>query len=782
MNKKFEKSIELGGRKLTLSTGVLAQQATAAVMASYGDTVVLATVVAAPLKADLGYFPLTVEYQERLYAGGRIKGSRWVKREGRPTDEEILSARGIDRSIRPLFPYEYNKKEVQIVVMVLSVDLENDPSILSAVATSAALAISPIPWNGPIAVVKVGMKGKKYLINPLETEKADSDLDLMVSSTKDAIVMVEAAAKEVPEEEMLGAMEFGQKEGKKVLGLIGDLVKAVGTKKETLQKEDKKAVLTTQIKKLVGDKFPGVVKKGQDLVELILAVQDNVSDAEKQFVPSIVDKLLKEYLRGEILKGKRPDGRKVDEVRPLSSSVGILPRTHGSAIFQRGQTQALTVTTLGAPSLAQLFESAEGEESKRYMHHYSMPPYSVGETGRVGYPNRREIGHGALAEKALEPVIPGNDIFPYTIRVVSEIMGSNGSSSMASVCGSTLSLMDAGVPLTSPVSGIAMGMIVEDEKKYTILSDIMGLEDFNGDMDLKVAGTLKGITVLQMDVKALNLTPEILGKALLQAKEGRAFILKHILETIKEPRKNISAYAPKIKVVKVPVEKIGEVIGPGGRIIKKIIAETGADVEVEDDGSVNISGTEDSAVDAAVAWVEGLVKEVQAGETYEGEVKRIQSFGAFIEILPGKEGMVHVSDMGEDFVNDPSDVVSLGQKVQVRVKEIDDLGRINLSMNMDASKDKPKEQRSSDRGPSRGGYGGGGRPHFAGASRGGSFGSSRGGYGGGGRNFDNRGGSPARRPYRPGGRFGGEGGSRSSGPHFPTSRLLDEQNKKDFGR
>ncbi|MFH1864059.1 MAG: polyribonucleotide nucleotidyltransferase, partial [bacterium] len=788
--KKFEKSIELGGRKLTLSTGVLAQQATAAVMASYGDTVVLATVVAAPLKADLGYFPLTVEYQERLYAGGRIKGSRWVKREGRPTDEEILSARVIDRSIRPLFPHEYNKKEVQIFVMVLSVDLENDPSILSAVATSAALAISPIPWNGPIAVVKVGTKDEKYVVNPLESEKVDSGFDLVVSSTKDGIVMVEAAAKEVSEEKVLGAMEFAQKEGKKVLGLIEDLVKEVGIKKEVLEKEDKKAVLTTQIKKLIGNKFPGVVKgmlvseggKSQDLVELILAVQDNVSETEKQFVPAVVDKLLKEYLRSEILKGKRPDGRKIDEVRPLSSVVGVLPRTHGSAIFQRGQTQALTVTTLGAPSLAQLFESAEGEESKRYMHHYSMPPYSVGETGRVGFPNRREIGHGALAEKALEPVIPESDKFPYTIRVVSEIMGSNGSSSMASVCGSTLSLMDAGVPLTSPVSGIAMGIIIEDEKKYTILSDIMGLEDFNGDMDIKVAGTSKGITALQMDVKAANLTPEILGKVLLQAKEGRAFILKHILGTIKEPRKNISAYAPKIKVVKVPVEKIGEVIGPGGRIIKKIIAETGADVEVEDDGSVNISGTEESAVDAAVAWVEGLVKEVQAGEIYEGEVKRIQPFGAFIEILPGKEGMVHVSDMGEDFVNDPSDVVSLGQKVQVRVKEIDDLGRINLSMNMDSSKDKPKEQRSFDRGPSRGGYGGGGRPHFAGASRGGSFGSSRGGYGGGGRNFDNRGGSPARRPYRPGGRFGGEGGSRSSGPHFPTSRLLDEQNKKDFNR
>ncbi len=751
---KIEKSIELGGRKLTLSTGVLAQQATAAVMASYGDTVVLATVVAAPLKADLGYFPLFVEYQERLYAGGRIKGSRWVKREGRPTDEEILSARVIDRSIRPLFPNEYNKKEVQIIVVVLSVDLENDPSVLSAVATSAALAISPIPWGGPIGVVRVGIKDGQYVINPLESEKEISDLDLVVSSTKDAIVMLEAAAKEAAEEKVLGAIQFAQKESEKILSLINDLVKEVGVNKEKLIKEDVKAELVSQIKKLVGDKLGSVVKgmlageggKSQDLQELVAAVSDNVLEEEKFYAAGIIDELLKEHIRGEILKGKRPDGRKPGDIRPLSSSIGVLPRTHGSAIFQRGQTQALTVTTLGAPSMAQLFESAAGEEEKRYIHQYSMPPYSVGETGTVGFTKTREIGPGALAEKALEPVVPSKDKFPYTIRVVSEIMSSNGSSSMASVCGSTLSLMDAGVPITSPVSGIAMGLVIADRKNYAILSDITGIEDYNGDMDYKVAGTEKGITVLQLDVKSLSLTSEILGKALLQAKEGRVFILKHMLETIKEPRKNLSVFAPKIKVVKVPVEKIGEVIGPGGRIIKKIIAETGADVEVEDDGSVNISASEDSAVDAAVAWVEGLVKEVQAGEIYEGEVKRIQSFGAFVEILPGKEGMVHVSDMGEDFVNDPSDVVSFGQKVRVRVKEIDDLGRINLSMNMDASKDlprrqagMPKEQRSSDRGSFRGG--------------------SRG------RNFGGR------------GRF-----QRSSGPHFPTSRLLDEQRKKDFNR
>lgn len=749
---KIEKSIELGGRKLTLSTGQLAQQATSSVLATYGETVVLATVVAAPIKIDLGYFPLTIEYMERLYAGGRIKGSRWVKREGRPTDEEILSARLIDRSVRPLFPHEY-MKEVQVCIMVLSVDIENDPSILSAVATSAALTVSNIPWGGPVGVVKVGMKDKKYITNPLNPEMISSEMDLVVTSTKDAVLMIEAGAKEVSEEDILGGIEHAQKESEKIIGLIEDLAKEVGNKKEAVEKAGPDGKLVSHVEKLVEDKIEDLVKdmlrveggRSEVMSELVKTVSDQVGENEKQYVFGIIDDLKKKYIREITLAGKRPDGRKHTEIRPLYSEVDVLPRTHGSALFQRGQTQVLTVTTLGAPSLGQLLESAEGEESKRYMHHYSMPPYASGETGRVGFPSRREIGHGALAERAIDPVIPALDKFPYAIRVVSEVLSSNGSTSMASVCGSTLSLMDAGVPISSPVSGIAMGLIIESPQKYAILSDIMGLEDFNGDMDFKVAGTKDGITAMQLDVKTLNLTHKILKEALAQAKEGRAFILKHLLATLAEPKTKVSAFAPKIKVVMVPVEKIGEVIGPGGRMIKKITADSGATVEVEDDGSVNISGTDEAAVDKAVNMVESLIKEVLPGEIYEGEVKRIQPFGAFVEILPGKDGMVHVSDMSEGYVKNPEDIVKIGEKVQVRVKEIDKMGRINLSMNMDPSKDKPREERS---GGGQRGYGDRGPRRFGGGGRGG-YRSER--------HFDDR--------------------RESSGPHFPTTRLLDRKDK-----
>lgn len=794
--KKVEKSIDIGGRKLTLKTGIFAEQASGAVLASYGETVVLATVVAAPLKMDLGYFPLTVDYQERLYAGGRIKGSRWVKREGRPTDDEILTSRLVDRSIRPLFPHSY-KKEVQVIITVLSVDLENDPSILAGVATSAALSVSPIPWKGPVGITRVGFKNstdKSYFSNPTDSDMKFSEMDLVVTSTKDAVLMIEAGAKEVSEETILGGIEHAEAENKKLIELIESLAKAVGTKKEAVPEVAHDAELEKQVKKLAGGRIKDLIEatsfkeSGSDQLDQIKkALSAELSDKEPSLISEAVEKMFKSSIREMILSGKRPDGRKHDEIRPLSASVSVLPRTHGSAIFQRGQTQVLTVATLGSPSMSQLIETAEGEENKRYIHHYSFPPYSTGEAGKVGYPSRREIGHGALAERALEPVIPSEEVFPYTIRVVSEVMSSNGSTSMASTCGSTLSLMDAGVPLTAPVSGIAMGLIVESEKKYAILSDIMGLEDFNGDMDFKVAGTDKGITALQLDVKTLSLTSAILKEALAQAKSGRAKIMKIITDTIKEPRKAVSSYAPKIKVVKVPVEKIGEVIGPGGKTIKKIIAETGAQVEMEDDGSVNISGIGEEAVQKAVSWVENLVKEVKAGEVYDGVVKRVQSFGAFVEILPGKEGMVHVSDMGEEYVADASEKVSEGDKVKVRVKEIDDLKRINLSMNMDPAKDKPKEDRGGGErgrgrrdfgggaGGRRGGFGGG-RRDFGGRSRGG-FGDrgGRGGFGGrsrdGGRNFGGR---------------GRDGGGRSDrgtgGPHFPASRLAGGDNKKDFNR
>ncbi|MGA2910392.1 MAG: polyribonucleotide nucleotidyltransferase [Candidatus Microgenomates bacterium] len=782
--KKIEKSIELGGRTLTLTTGELAEQASGAVVARMGDTVVLATVTAAPLKMEMDYFPLTVEYQERLYAGGRIKGSRWVKREGRPTDEEVLSARLIDRSIRPLFPKTY-KKEVQVMVMVLSVDGENDPKILGAIAASAAVHISFLPWKGPVAPLTVGIKDEKYVINPTTTELSTSQMDLTVSATKEAVLMVEAGAKEVTEKQIVEGIEFAQKESKAVLKLIEDLAKEVGVEREVYTEEKPSVELEREVKKLVGDKMAGLVKNmanhegpSDEYAEFIEAIKDHFEKIEeKKFVLDIVDHLKKDYIREQILKkGIRPDGRKLTELRKLSAEVGILPRTHGSALFSRGQTQVLSVATLGAESLGQLLESAEGEEEKHYMHHYSMPPYATGETGRVGSPNRREIGHGMLAERALVPVIPSQEEFPYAIRVVSEVMSSNGSTSMASVVGSTLSLMDAGVPIKAPVAGIAMGLIIEDEKNFAVLTDLMGIEDFNGDMDFKVAGTEKGITALQMDVKTLSLTTNILEKALDQAKDARAEIMKKILATIASPRKVVSQYAPKIKMVKIPVDKIGEFIGPSGKNIKKLMADTGTQIDVNDDGGVSVAGVDEEKMQQAVTYVEGFAKEVKAGEIYEGEVVRIMPFGAFVNILPGKDGMVHVSDMGQkEFVRDAGDVVKIGQKVQVRVKEIDDQGRINLSMNMDASQDKPREERPRGGfGGGRGGYGGG-RGGFGGGRGGYSRGPSRGGYGG------SRGG------YSRGGDRGGFSAGRTDrgeagGPHFPTSRLVDDSKKDSFGR
>lgn len=767
--KKIEKSIELGGRTLTLTTGNLAEQAAGEVLARMGDTVVLATVAVAPLKMEMDYFPLSVEYQERLYAGGRIKGSRWVKREGRPTDEEILSARLIDRSIRPLFPKTY-KKEVQLIVMVLSVDGENDPKILGAIAASAAIHLSSLPWKGPVVPLTVGMKDEKYIVNPATSDLEASIMDLTVSSTKEAVLMVEAGAKEVTEDQIVKGIEFAQKESKAVLKLIEDMAEEAGVKRDVHKEEKPSVELEQQVKKLVGDKMPGLVKNmanhegpSDEYAEFIAAIKDQFEkDEDRKFILEIVDHIKKNYIREQILeKGIRPDGRKLTELRKLTGEVGILPRTHGSALFSRGQTQVLSVATLGSESMGQLLESAEGEEEKHYMHHYFMPPYATGEAGRVGSPNRREIGHGMLAERALIPVIPSQEEFPYAIRVVSEVMSSNGSTSMASVVGSTLSLMDAGVPIKAPVAGIAMGLIIENAEKFAVLTDLMGIEDFNGDMDFKVAGTEKGITALQMDVKTLSLTINILEKALEQAKDARVQIMKKILETLPESRKTVSEYAPKIKVVKIPVDKIGEFIGPSGKNIKKLMADTGTQIDVNDDGSVSVSGVDPGKMQAAIAWVEGFAKEVKAGEIYEGEIVRLMSFGAFVNILPGKDGMVHVTDMGQDgFVKDAGDVVQIGQKVQVRVKEIDDQGRINLSMNMDPSKDKPREERP------RNGFNGGSRSggrSFGGDRRGGfSRGGGRG-FSGGRRNFD--------RPDR----------GTSGGPHFPTSRLMGDE-KKGFDR
>ena len=748
--KKIEKSTEIGGRKLTLATGHVAAQADGAVMATYGETVVLATVVSQPLAVDLGYFPLTVEYMEKLYAGGKIKGSRWVKREGRPTDEEILSARLIDRSIRPLFPKEYSGRDVQVVVTVLSVDMENRPDIVGAIAVSAAIAISPIPWNGPIGITRVGLKDGNHLVNPVETDIDTAEMDLIVSSNKDAVVMIEAGAKQVSEKDILKGIDVAQKESERVIKLINDLVTEVKTKKVKVEKKEVSKDLYKKIKKdaLVGivDMIPKLATKEVGYSaesELKKAVLDTLEDKEKAEGTMIFEDIFQEEVRNLILSGKRPDGRKHDQLRQLSAEVGVLPRTHGSALFQRGQTQAMTIATLGAPSLEQLIETATGEESKRYIHHYSMPPFSSGETGRMGSPNRREIGHGALAERALLSVIPGEDVFHYTIRVVTEILSSNGSTSMASVCGSTLSLMDAGVPIVAPVAGIAMGLIVESAKKYAVLTDIVGLEDGYGDMDFKVAGTKDGVTAMQLDVKSLNLTLPILEAALAQAKVARLEILKVITDAIDAPRASVSKYAPKIKIIRIAPDKIGELIGPGGKTIKRIIAETGAQVDVDDDGSVFVSAVTSESLENGIARIEAITKVPLAGEIYEGTVKRMQSFGAFVEILPGKEGLVHVSDMSENFVKDPAELIKLGDEVQVRVKGIDELGRLNLSMMLDPGFDARKEEKRKDQKQ------------------------------GGNRYFDRKPRQGGQNKYGDRDKFRERGG-----PHFPTSRFLDKNTKK----
>jgi len=720
MSKKIvKKTIELGGRTLSLEFGRFAEQSSAAVLARYGDTMVLATVTASNRETTLDYFPLSVEYVERLYAGGRIKGSRWVKREGRPSDDAVLAGRVIDRSIRPLFPKSY-KHDVQVIITVLSVDGENDPDVMGLIATSAAIAISPIPWNGPVSGVRMGYvhaDGNEgtLIVNPRISEQSISDFDFVVASNKDKVIMLEGGFCETPESTVKGAIAMAKDANKKIICCIEELVEAVGKTKVTAptatEADELKTKIVKEYKKEMESAFAKKAEKefgGDEVVTLAKTIAEAYGkDYTQKAIEEALDALFKKQVRDNILtKEKRFDGRKIDEIRSLSGEVGILPRTHGSAVFSRGQTQVLTVATLGTPSLEQLIESPTGEESKRYIHHYSMPPYSLGETGRVGTPSRREIGHGALAERALLSVIPSEEEFPYTIRLVSEVMSSNGSTSMASTCGSTLALMDAGVPIKEPVAGISIGLMT-DKKKFILLTDIMGIEDFAGDMDFKVAGTKNGITAIQLDMKIDGLTDEIIEGTFERAKVARMKILEKMLSVLAAPRKNLSQYAPKVQVVKIPVEKIGEVIGPGGKMIRQIIATTGATVDVEDDGSVMISGIDQTAVQKAVDWVTGLTRDVGANEEFEGEVKRILPFGAFVEILPGKEGMVHVSQMSTTFVNNPNDIVKIGQKVHVRVMEIDDQHRINLSMlfGEDAKKAPAREHRDFGDRPRRGGRG-----------------------------------------------------------------------------
>ena len=778
MIKQSSKVIEINGDKITLETGVLAGQATSAVMGRMGDTMVITTVVMGRNDTLLDYFPLSVEYVERLYAGGRIKGSRWVKREGRPSDEAVLTARLIDRSIRPLFPKEL-KKDVQVIITVLSVDGENAPDILAAITTSAALAISKIPWNGPISTARVGLlkqNGEEELVvSPNSSEDDFLELDLIVSSRNNKAIMIEAGAKQVPEEKVAEGIKLAKEWNEKVIAGIEEWVKEVGEKKEEVKKNEKLEEVKLLVEKSYKDQLEKIIESGvekeighlDEIVDQIYELEQKKEDnqIDKKLIFNAADYVFKKIIRQRILKDqKRPDGRKIDEIRLVTSQVGVLPRTHGSAIFTRGQTQSLTVATLGPVSMEQLIEGPEGEETKRYMHHYSFPPYSVGETGRIGSPNRREIGHGALAERALEAVIPPASQFPYAIRVVSEIMSSNGSTSQAAVCGSTLSLMDAGVPLLKPVAGIAIGLMtdLEKEDKYVVLTDIIGLEDFSGDMDFKVAGTENGITAIQLDVKIPGLTDAIVDETLTRAKNARLEVLEKMLTVLPESRKDVSKYAPKIKTVQINPEKIGEVIGSGGKTIRNISATTGATVDVAEDGTVSIASIDEEAVEKAANWVDLITRELQKGEVFDGTVKRIVTFGAFVEIVPGKEGLVHVSEMAPGFVKDPSDIVKLGQPVKVRVREVDDQGRINLSMLFGAdAEEKEKQQQSEggqDRGPRTESFGGPREERSPRREFGGPRGRSQGGrgfegsqgrsFGGGGRGFggprrDNRSGGSA---------------------------------------
>ncbi|HQQ45360.1 MAG TPA: polyribonucleotide nucleotidyltransferase [Bacillota bacterium] len=700
--------LELAGRKLSIETGRIAQLADAAVLVRYGDTVVLVTACAsAEPKEGIDFFPLSVDYEERLYAVGKIPGG-FIKREGRPTEKAILSARLIDRPIRPLFPHGY-RNDVQVVATVLSVDQDNLPEIAAMIGSSAALSISTIPFQGPTGSVLVGRVDGELVLNPNNEEREKSDLHLVVSGTKDAVMMVEAGAKEVPEDVMLEAIMFAHDNIKKIVAFIEEIVAKVGKEKKEYTVFKPEEEIETAVREYATQKTLDAIRTPDKLErqEKIDAVKEETFEHFAEIFPEKekdIDEVLYDILKEQVRKliteeGIRPDDRKLDEIRPISSEVGVLPRVHGSGLFTRGQTQVLTIATLGALGDVQILDGLTEEESKRYMHHYNFPPYSVGETRFMRGPGRREIGHGALAERALEPMIPTEEEFPYTIRLVSEVVSSNGSTSQGSVCGSTLALMDAGVPIKAPVAGVAMGLMKE-KGNVAILTDIQGMEDFLGDMDFKVAGTSKGITAIQMDIKIAGIGRPILERALEQARVGRLFILDKMLSVISEPRKELSPYAPKIITTRVDPDKIRDIIGPGGKTINKIIAETGVKIDIEDDGRVFIAAVNQAAGDKALKIIESLVKEVKEGEIYLGRVTRLMTFGAFVEILPGKEGLVHISKLDTKRVEKVEDVVAVGDEILVKVTEIDKQGRINLSRRhamADVAKEEEKAEEEKEK-------------------------------------------------------------------------------------
>ena len=689
-------SLQIGGRVLEIETGLLAGQANGSVTVRYGDTIVLATAVMSKEASKItGYFPLTVDFEERYYAAGKIKGSKFIKREGRPSDDAILSGRIVDRTIRPLFNARM-RNEVQVVTTILSYVGENDPDTLAVIAASAALSISDIPWDGPVAAVRIGKNANGFLLNPINGELRDSNLDLILAGTQSKINMMEAAAKEVPESEILEAFAFGFDAIKKISGFIKDIQKEIGKAKvlpallaadPQIEAKIKELYLKAGLAEALYDKSKHVIQEKTDTIKegVKKYIEENWTDEQekiKDIAEQIFEEIADDTVHKNILKKElRPDGRKLREIRNINCRIGLLPRTHGSALFVRGETQALTITTLGSPGDEQVIDTMETDTKKRYIHHYNFPPYSVGEIKPMRGPGRREIEHGSLAERALIPVLPPKDKFPYTILLVSEILSSNGSSSMASTCGSTLSLIDAGVPITRPVAGIAMGIII-GENKYKILTDIQGLEDNYGDMDFKVAGSEMGITALQMDVKVDGLDLEMLKSALDQARENRLEILEKIRLTIPAPKKEMSQYAPRIITMQINPDKIRNVIGTGGKVINEIIDETGVQIDIEDDGSVFITSPDEISAQKAQQWIDNLTHEVKPGERFNAKITRIMNFGAFAEILPGQEGLIHISEISERRIDRVEDVLKVGMIVPVKVRNIDEQGRINLSIKM----------------------------------------------------------------------------------------------------
>lgn len=708
-------TMDLAGRPLTLEFGKYAEQAAGSAFVRYGDTVVIVNAtMSEKAREGVDFFPLSVDFEEKHYAVGKIPGG-FIKREGRPTEKATLTCRLIDRPLRPLFP-KGMRNDVQVVATVLSVDTDLPPEIPAMIGSSIALCISEIPFGGPTGSVVVGRVDDKLVLMPDEAARQKSDLHLTVSGTKEAVLMVEAGAKEVSEEVMLEAILYAHEEIKKIIAFQEQIISEIGKPKAevtlVVTGDDIKQAVRAYAYDMCVNTFATFVReerhtREEEAKQNTLKHFADVFPGRENEVADALYYLNKEIMRKKILdEGIRPDGRKVTEVRPIWCETGILPRAHGSAIFTRGQTQALTVTTLGSTNEAQMLDGLSNEDFKRYMHHYNMPPYATGEAGRLKSPGRREIGHGALAERALEPVIPNEEEFPYALRLVSEVLSSNGSSSMASVCGSTLSLMDAGVPIHAPVAGVAMGLIKDAENgKVAVLTDIQGLEDFLGDMDFKVAGTMNGITAIQMDIKIKGIDEPVLRQALAQALEGRLHILKIMLDTLGQPRTSLSKYAPKIIRFTINPEKIREVIGPGGKMINKIIAETGVKIDIEDDGRVFIATPDEEAAAKARKIIEGIAKDIEMGDVFLGKVVRIMNFGAFVELAPGKDGMIHVSKLANHRVEKVEDVLSIGDELEVKVSEIDAQGRINLIRNdiVYESSSAPRPQGDRPRPPRRDG-------------------------------------------------------------------------------